>query len=316
MKKLKATLVYIIITFMLPFNVFASYISEIGTTISSEVAGIYLDGIYMGHEGKGAFIDNNGIAMIPARYIDLYVNGNYEESKIIWDDVKKEFYATKEMGETITAVAGENSVIVNGKRIEQCTPNIILDDRLYIPLKSALKYSKNRKISYVNDSVITNMSKARDRFYIKECGEITDQQIENYIKKNINKNFKVNEFSKRIIDTGIYSDANRFIVYKYKIGDFETNSGYFVAVYNDETEITIIGSELYDLDESCLVSENINESELKQKALKKNNINWEIINQSITKHYIPDIGKDVYDVITTYKKGEIITEKLNRFVIE
>ena len=98
----------------------------------------------MGHEGKGTFIDNNGIAMIPARYIDLYVNGNYEESKIMWDDIKKEFYATKETGESISALVGENAVIVNGKRIEQRTPNIILDDRFYIPLESALKYSKNR----------------------------------------------------------------------------------------------------------------------------------------------------------------------------
>lgn len=88
MKMLKAA-ACAAITLMIPFNAYAAYIPKIGTSVSTETSGIYLDGVYMGHDGKGAFIGENDTVMIPARYIDLYVNGSYEGSKIVWDDAKK-----------------------------------------------------------------------------------------------------------------------------------------------------------------------------------------------------------------------------------
>ena len=49
------------ITLMIPFNAYAAYIPETGTAISLETAGIYLDGVYMGHDGNGAFIGEKNL---------------------------------------------------------------------------------------------------------------------------------------------------------------------------------------------------------------------------------------------------------------
>lgn len=87
----------------------------------------------------------------------------------------------------------------------------------------------------------------------------------------MDSSFSADKFTKRIIETEDKSDALKFIVYKYMIGDIETNFGYFAAVYADEAEISRIGDELYDLEKTCIVSANISEDELKKTALEDNN---------------------------------------------
>ena len=320
MKMLKAA-ACAAITLMIPFNAYAAYIPEIGTVISTETSGIYLDGVYMGHDGKGAFIGENDTVMIPARYIDLYVNGSYEGSEIVWDDAKKEFSASVDAdgkNKVITASAGEYFLTVGTEKIEQLAANVIIDGRIYIPLESAVKYGENEncKISYVGDSVITNTTKARETANFLFSEKIDDNQIEEYIKTNMDSSFSADKFTKRIIETEDKSDALKFIVYKYMIGDIETNFGYFAAVYADEAEISRIGDELYDLEKTCIVSANISEDELKKTALEDNNSDWEVLEQSVEKHFVPVIGKNVYDVSTVYKNGDIVSSVLSRYVID
>ena len=318
MKMLKAA-ACAAITLMIPFNAYAAYIPEIGTVISTETTGIYLDGVYMGHDGKGAFVGENNTVMIPARYIDLYVNGSYEGSKIVWDDAKKEFSASADVNnKVITASAGEYFVTVGTEKIEQLAANVIIDGRIYIPLESAVKYGENEncKISYVGDSVITNTTKARETANFLSSEKIDDNKIEEYIKTNMDSSFSADKFTKRIIETEDKSDALKFIVYKYMIGDIETNFGYFAAVYADGAEISRIGDELYDLYETCIVSENITEDELKKMALEANNSDWDVLEQSVEKHFVPVIGKNVYDVSKVYKNGGIVSSVLSRYVID
>lgn len=318
MKMLKAA-ACAAITLMIPFNAYAAYIPEIGTAVSMETPGIYLDGVYMGHDGNGAFIGENDTVMIPARYIDLYVNGSYEGSEIVWDDAKKEFSASADVNnKVITASAGEYFVTVGTEKIEQTAANVIIDGRIYIPLESAVKYGDNAdcKISYVGDSIITNTTKARETANFLFSEKIDDNQIEEYIKTNMDSSFSADKFTKRIIETEDKSDALKFIVYKYMIGDIETNFGYFAAVYADGAEISRIGDELYDLDETCIVSENITEDELKKMALEANNSDWDVLEQSVEKHFVPVIGKNVYDVSTVYKNGGIVSSVLSRYIID
>ena len=326
MKKMNA-IVCAAITFMLPFNAFAAYIPEAGTAVSLETPGIYMDGIYMGHDGKGAFIGENGTVMIPARYIDLYVNGSYEGSEITWDDSKKEFMASVEtdgVKKVISAVSGEYFVTVGGEKTEQSAANVIIDGRIYIPLASAVKYGDDCKVSYVEDSVITNASNAGDRYEFSWQGaheNLTEENIEEYIKKNIDERFSPEKFTEKTTETLKGSDAVRFVTYKYNIGDIETNFGYFAAVYDNGAEIWVLGNELYDLDESCIVSGGISMDELKRMAAEANEANeandtdWKITGQTVEKHFVPVIGKEVYDVSTEYKNGDIVSSVLNRYVI-
>lgn len=322
MKKLLKLITFVCFILAMPLNVIAGYVSDIGITIAEDKSGIYLDGIYMGHDGEGAFIGENNEIMIPARWIDLYVNGSYNESDIIWDDVNKEFTATRNDNEEVIqfkASKGKFNIKVNGKAFEQKNANIIKNNRLYIPLEGALKYSKNGsgKISYVDGNAITNITKAKDIFrFLAETG-VNDDIVERYITENIDCNFKSDMFSKKYIYTDNGSDAERFIVYKYKIGDIETNFGYFVTIYNDsEIEISVIGKQLYMINEDNIVDENIKEEELKEKAVKLDNSNNTIVAQSVERHYAPIIGREVYDVTTTYSNGDIGYDTLNQFIIE
>ena len=185
-------------------------------------------------------------------------------------------------------------------------------------MEAAVKYGDNAdcKISYVGDSVITNTTKARETANFLSSEKIDDNKIEEYIKTNMDSSFSADKFTKRIIETEDKSDALKFIVYKYMIGDIETNFGCFAAVYADGAEISRIGDELYDLDENCIVSENITEDELKKMALEANNSDWEVLEQSVEKHFVPVIGKYVYDVSTVYKNGDIVSSVLSRYVID
>ena len=320
MKKLKIAAFCAALTLMMPFNAYAAYIPEIGTVVSTETTGIYMDGIYMGHDGKGAFIGENDTVMIPARYIDLYVNGSYDSSEITWDDSKKEFSASRKDGEnvkTIKAAAGEYFVTIGSEKIEQIAANVIIDGRIYIPLESAVKYGENTdcKISYVEDSIITNTTKAGDTVFFSWSEKIDDKKIEDYIKTNMDSSFSADKFSKKTVETKKDSDAIKFIVYKYMIGNIETNFGYFVAVYDDGAEITAMGDELYNLNEKDIVSESISVDDLKKMAAEANDTDWEIKGQTVEKHFVPVIGKYVYDVSTEYKNGDIVSSVLNRYVI-
>ena len=185
-------------------------------------------------------------------------------------------------------------------------------------MESAVKYGDNAdcKISYAGDSIITNTTKARETANFLSSEKIDDNKIEEYIKTNMDSSFSADKFTKRIIETEDKSDALKFIVYKYMIGDIETNFGYFAAVYADRAEISRIGDELYDLDETCIVSENISEDELKKMAIEDNNSDWDVLEQSVEKHFVPVIGKIVYDVSTVYKNGDIVSSVLSRYIID
>ena len=88
MRRLKVIAIALTLASLTPFSAYAAYIAERGTTIVPGMAGVYIDGIYMGHDGEGAVTDENGNVLIPARYIDLYAGGNYDGSDISWDGEK------------------------------------------------------------------------------------------------------------------------------------------------------------------------------------------------------------------------------------
>ena len=55
---------------------------------------------------------------------------------------------------------------------------------------------------------------------------------------------------------------------------------------------------------------------LKKTALEDNNSDWDVLEQSVEKHFVPVIGKNVYDVSTVYKNGDIVSSVLSRYVID
>lgn len=51
-------------------------------------------------------------------------------------------------------------------------------------------------------------------------------------------------------------------------------------------------------------------------AAEANDTDWEIKGQTVEKHFVPVIGKYVYDVSTEYKNGDVVSSVLNRYVID
>ena len=319
MRRLKVIAIALTLASLTPFSAYAAYIAERGTTIVPGMAGIYVDGIYMGHDGEGAVTDENGNVLIPARYIDLYAGGNYDESDISWDGERKLFTAARnEDGKafTISSAAGESFSDVNGKREAQEARNVIIGDRLYIPVETALKYYgvENIGVSFAEGNVILNISKEKtDVFQTEGCAD--DKYVENCIK-TMDAEFSADNFTKKIVETDDNSDAERFVIYKYTVDEIETNLGYFAAVYNDRVEITAIGREIYNAAGEAVVDGNITEDELKKMALEADGSSREVISQRVDRHFVPVVGREVFDVTTVYANGDIVYETLNRYIIK
>ena len=321
MRRLKVIAIALTLVSLTPFSAYAAYIAERGTTIVPGMAGVYVDGIYMGHDGEGAVTDENGNVLIPARYIDLYAGGNYDGSDISWDGERKLFTAERnEDGKafTISSAAGECFSDVNGKREAQEVRNVIIGDRLYIPVETALKYYgvENIGVSFVEKNVILNISKEKYDVFQTE-GYADDKYVENCIK-TMDAEFSADNFTKKIVETDDNSDAERFVIYKYTVDKTETNLGYFAAVYNNRVEITAmaIGREIYNAAGEAVVDGDITEDELKKMALEADGSSREVISQRVDRHFVPAVGREVFDVTTVYANGDIVYETLNRYIIK
>lgn len=130
------------------------------------------------------------------------------------------------------------------------------------------------------------------------------EEISNYIKENIDSNFDINRYE---VNSNVEPDSEMgVLLFKLKIGDFITNSGYtIIAVDGYVTDIAKAGIIDYNLD---IIEEesNMSEKEMKADAIKKDNLTniYDVTNQEIEKRIDMETGRCYYIVFTEYENKE------------
>ncbi len=144
--------------------------------------------------------------------------------------------------------------------------------------------SSNNKTS--NDNIITVNE---DIEYSFDKKDMTD--VEKYIRQNIDSQFDINRFDINDYINVIVEDSGDVygsLFLDYKVGDFVTEDGYYIAIKNSEVkDIYINGNPSCSRNDILTIKEDIDEDELKLKAIEQTELgkNEEIVEQKIIKKY-------------------------------
>lgn len=209
---------------------------------------------------------------------------------------------------TFTSYLGDGLTIQNA--IKQTNADLLEE---ILPSSPVFNYQTYGQV-YVP---ITNMrNKLSDYHYFQEKDNYIDisnfnyeyknhddSEIVTYIKENIDSDFEKEAFICNEVLTIPEDDSDLILTYRYQIEDIDTNFGYNVNIENNEVKgIWMVGEKIYNYDVPTTMSNtNSLADELKEQAIKDNNISDEVIEQNIIIYFDSNNKQMVHKVETVYQ---------------
>lgn len=156
---------------------------------------------------------------------------------------------------------------------------------------------------FLDEDLNQKLIDSDDVKYIRNSNDYTS--IEKYIQENIDKGFKISDFSIKesdIYDTNFGIDGVITLTMYFKVNDLElSNFGYRIICIDDTALlINFIGKKNSDFDESKIKDFILSEEEAKQKAIESDGFSYKVEEQKVTPYFDMNDMQCKYEIETVY----------------